>query len=522
MQAIRIFLVVSILLFCDWVYIPGPSTVTLAMTPTTSSIITILPDNIKTKADAFIRTIQNVQTSLKSPSNNHQLNPRPMEVITDIQLPNYGFFDVYKNDDNICPLNPQIYLNALNGSLVGLLIHKISTWMKASQPLEYYLGHIREHVILIDRAISRIAYEKRSDINDKLNLNDTIKLFYVTCDIQNTTNGNENQLEYKRRLFQDYMLKYKIDNELLTNESLNYFANTMRESLNIIKDVHSWFKVSIPLMKNYIYLMDYPKNDDFNKLQNMQVPNGYASLNSLVQSYLNESNVVQIEKNHLNVLRIVAPELFSYLYEHFNILIKLFEHGISRNEQSEIWRFHLIPYTYINLFLSRIIEFERDYVGIEEAERGKMMLESIESLAVFLDPYLDDSPDTQPRNKKLKKKITEIPKEDTLKLDEDIIPVVSKMINDATKILLQYFDKNIDKWMVDRILKPEKPYVLNKTSLLLSLKDNYDKASDTFKKYDKYTYQDFVVYTDFQKNNITESENKSNLISEFPSDKPTN
>ncbi|VVC29952.1 Hypothetical protein CINCED_3A009248 [Cinara cedri] len=522
MRVIRNCLVVSMLLFYDCVNAPGVLMSSSVLTP---KKLDNFPNKTKLKANAFISNFLKTPSSRRSQPNQlysdmyrgARLRTHAVKrsVITNFLKPRIGYFDNNEKDDKNFLSDPNTYLNAINGGLVGILLLKIRIWMYTNQPLNaigYYLGYLKDKVILINKAISRIAFEKRYDKNNESNFDDTMKLFYAACDIKNTTDDSDEQLELKRKQFREYLLKYNIDEDLITNESLDYFANTVIASIDCIREIDPWFNTSIPLMKNMIYLDKYSDGHDMNKLKEIRVPNKNTSLYSLVENYLKETDPVKVEKNHLEVHHLVAPEIFSYVYEHFNLLIKLADYEINPEDLDEIWRFSYITYDYTQIFLSRIVEFEQNYVGGEVAEQGQALLDRMNTLADFINP---DVPGRLPEKPKLPYNImdynTETPKEEMNKIKS----YMSELINGATENVMQFFDKNIEKWKADRVLKPTDPESLNddKESLLRLMKNNTDKAIVTMKAFSDYNSADFA-------NTTTEKENLTNLISELSSNKP--
>lgn len=390
-------------------------------------------------------------------------------IIAKYRLP--GFFNNNYNKYDNDLSNSNTYLKAINGGLIDILMLKCRIWLACPEPLSnigHYLGYPMNIVNLINKAITHITYQKRRDKNIKPQLNDTMALYYSTCDIIHTTTVNdENPTEDLKNQFQTYIKKFEIQENLITDGTLESHVETLTENLEAIKDVYPSLNISISLMKNMLF-MNKSGNDEFdNKLKNKLVGNN-RTLHNLAEYYLKETDVTKIEQNHLEIIRIVATEVFSYVYDHFDILSKLSKFDIDTEDIKEIQRFSEVMLAYIDIFLTRIIDFEGDYVGDQAVEEAEEMLKQISSLVEFLNPDYESSEETPKFNIMNYFNKSE-------RQSENLQTYMSSTIKTAVNKLLLYFNQDFDDWKDNRVLKvPNVPD--DKDSLLNLMHNNTNNA----------------------------------------------
>jgi len=279
------------------------------------------------------------------------------------------------NTDNL-----EIYredILSLYAHTLFLLLHKIQTRLDRDEGLktiEYYLGFDKETVNLINIAMTELIYAKRSYKN--INNSSLESLFYYSCDIKHMQQDKDTVKEK----FHYFIKMFEFTKEEILQKKEVELKRDLKTVLNKIvkKTITTPFRVSIESMKLRI-LSDASNNEIVNSIKKRKVYFGEnKSIQELVESYGTESDGIRVNAYHVSVLSVLIPDIFGYVYNHFELLYNLREHEINNNDKNSIENFSKFMSAFISTFVHRFFEFR--------GESSKELQDAMYSVQFFLDP----------------------------------------------------------------------------------------------------------------------------------------
>jgi len=258
-----------------------------------------------------------------------------------------------------------------------LLLHKIQTWLdhdESLQTIKYYLGFDKETVDLMNIAMTELCSSKRND--KKRNNNNLESLFYYSCDImrmQPNKDTVKEKFHYFLKMFEIPKEDILKDNEVELKKGLKSFLNEIVDNT-----ITTSFRVSVDSMKMRI-LTDASNNEIVNSIKRRKVYSSEnKSIQELVESYATESDGIRVNAYHVSILSFLIPDMFGYVYNHFELLYNLREHEIYENDKNNVENFSKFMSAFISTFVHRFFEFR--------GELSQELMNAMHSVEFFLDP----------------------------------------------------------------------------------------------------------------------------------------
>lgn len=375
--------------------------------------------------------------------------------------------------DDISDVNENI--QKLYYRVLDLLIFRIETWLtnnERPESISNYLGFQPKIVNLINIAITELLYQQR---RGRINVDNLVNAFFYSCDIKHMRDYSDNDKANITERFKTILESFEYPKSNVEKLSLCVLENNLETSISlIVNGVSPYLSITIPLMKNRMFV-DESNNKIVNKLQTRFI----EEYKNNVQFYEHETFSNKVIENHLNLLSKIIPDVFGFLYNHFELLIKLRKGRFMEKEVELIiqqFKFSKFLDMFMQFFIYRFVEFKR--------EENKRFLDTFSNLIHAISALVDfiDNGTTSEKTGQL------------------IIfqnKLMMKLIHNALDPLLGLFgNENIEEWITNRTLKIEYPDgKQNKEYLLKLMKDNSENAFEILNIFSSH----FVQLLDFDK-----------------------
>lgn len=356
--------------------------------------------------------------------------------------------------DNILNANENtqnIYYRVLD-----LLIFRIETWLKDDENLESiskYLGFPSEIENIINVAITELFYLQR---RGRIRIDNLVDAFFYLCDIEHMRNYSDNDKPNITDKFKTILKLFEYQKCNIDKLSLCVVQDRLKMSIRwIVNVVNPSTSITIPLMKNRMFV-DKSNNEIVNKLQQRFIEE-YRNNTTL---YERETSGDKIIENHLNLLSKVIPDIFGFVYNHFELLSELLDREFFKKEDEQtIQQISEFVNLFMQFFINRYAEFKIE-VNKEFLDNLLCFIDAISDLVDFIDSSIS--------SEKCWQSISHI----SCKVH------MWKLMNNTLGYLLNIFDnENIEEWKTNRTLKIEYPDgELNKSCLVKLMINNTKNA----------------------------------------------
>lgn len=350
--------------------------------------------------------------------------------------------------------------------VVVLLVHRMQTWLRGDEDLEAisaYLGFPSDVVYFINVALTELLYRQR---RGEINIGNLAEMYYYSCDIGHVVrdHGDRGRATVAER-FRSFVGRFGFENRdisTVSREDVDSVTGYLRERMRATdRQVSPSYSASVPSMKNRAFV-DEPATTAKRTVNDVtrRFIDEYRAKDA--ESCERETDAVRVTENHVRLMGKLIPDVFGYVYNHFELLTELRRlHRLdAAGDEKAVRRFTKVLHQFMEIFMNRYFEFRGDV--------DQTFLDAMYPLIDFADP------DSAPERPELT--ILDYENQDGQRYNDHMW----KLMDHALGALLPVFgDETVEHWKEHRSLRIDYPSENpSKKELLNLLNGNTDDALD--------------------------------------------